>query len=250
MRIENSSNPVLGKTFFSEALVGTSTGIMTINGTINKTLIMLLLVGLTFTITWKMAFAQNAGVIGWSIAGAIGGLIVALVITFKKEWSTYLAPIYALLEGLFLGAVSAVVEMQIPGIVFKAVGLTFGVLFLILFLYRSGIIKATEKFKMGVVAATGAIALFYLVAMVLSLFGIRIGFLHEGGVLGILFSLAVVVIAALNLILDFDFIEQGAAEGLPKYMEWYGSFALMVTLIWLYLEILRLLAKILGSSRE
>jgi uncharacterized YccA/Bax inhibitor family protein len=156
----------------------------------------------------------------------------------------FTAPIYALLEGLFLGGISAIFEAQYPGIVIQAVSLTFGTLFCLLLAYRSGIIKVTENFKLGVAAATGGIALIYLATLVLGLFGVRMPFIHESGLIGIGFSLFVVVIAALNLVLDFDFIESGAKSGAPKYMEWYAAFGLMVTLIWLYIEILRLLAKL------
>ena len=163
---------------------------------------------------------------------------------FKKEWAGVTAPIYALLQGLLVGGLSAFYERAIPGIVIQAVGLTFGTLACLLMAYKSGLIKATENFKLGVVAATGGIALLYLVSFAMSFFGKPIGFIHEGGLFGILFSGFVVVIAALNLVLDFDFIEAGAENGAPKYMEWYGAFGLIVTLIWLYLEILRLLSKL------
>jgi uncharacterized YccA/Bax inhibitor family protein len=166
------------------------------------------------------------------------------VTVFKKEWSPVTSPVYALLEGVFLGAVSALFEKSYPGIVMQAVGLTFGVLFCLLAVYKSGIIKVTERFKLGVVAATGGIALFYLASIVAGFFGVRFSFIYGGGVLGIGFSLFVVAIASLNLVLDFDFIEKGSQRQIPKYMEWYGAFGLMVTLVWLYLEILRLLAKL------
>jgi len=177
--------------------------------------------------------------------GAIGGFVLALICIFKKTSAPIVAPLYALAEGLFLGAVSAFFEIRFPGIVMQAVGLTFGTLFALLMAYRSGLIKATENFKLGIVAATGAIALLYLVNMGMRLFGFEgMGFIHEGGTVGIIFSLVVVTIAALNLVLDFDFIENGVEHGAPKYMEWYAAFGLMVTLVWLYLEMLRLLSKL------
>jgi len=148
------------------------------------------------------------------------------------------------LEGLFLGGISALMEARFPGIVLQAVGLTFGTLAALLFAYRSGLIRATENFKLGVVAATGGICLLYLANIVMGFFGHSIGFIHESGWMGIGFSAVVVVVAALNLVLDFDFIEEGAAQGAPKYMEWYAAFGLMVTLVWLYLEMLRLLSKL------
>ena len=154
------------------------------------------------------------------------------------------APIYALLEGLALGGISAIFEARFPGIVVQAVGLTFGALFCLLIAYKSGMIKVTENFKLGVVSATGAIALFYVVSLLLGMFGISLPFIHGSGIIGIGFSLFVVAIAALNLVLDFDFIENGADRGAPKYMEWYAAFGLIVTLVWLYIEILRLLSKI------
>ena len=180
----------------------------------------------------------------YTIAGAIGGFIVALVTVFKKTWSPITAPIYAVLEGLMLGGLSAIFEMQFKGIVVQAVGLTFGTLFCMLMAYKSGLIQATENFKLGVAAATGAICLLYFITMILGFFGVHMPYIHESGIVGIGFSLFVVVIAALNLVLDFDFIESGAASGAPKYMEWYGAFGLLVTLVWLYIEILRLLSKL------
>ena len=175
----------------------------------------------------------------------IGGLIVAILTIFKKHLSPITAPIYALLEGVALGGLSAFFESMYPGIVFQAVTLTFGVLFALLFAYRSGLIKVTQNFRMGVVAATGGIAIVYLVSWLMNMFtGSGISMIHESGWMGIGFSAFVVVIAALNLVLDFDFIEAGAKQGAPKYMEWYGAFGLTVTLVWLYIEILRLLSKL------
>ncbi len=176
--------------------------------------------------------------------GGIGGFIMALVTIFKKEWAPMTAPLYALLQGLFIGGISSMIEASYPGIVIQAVSLTFGTLAGMLFLYKSGIIQVTEKFRLGVFAATAGIAIFYLVTIALSFFGVNVPLMNGGGIWGIGFSVIVVIIAALNLVLDFDFIEQGAAsKRLPQYMDWYAAFALMVTLIWLYLEILRLLSK-------
>jgi uncharacterized YccA/Bax inhibitor family protein len=154
------------------------------------------------------------------------------------------APLYAVLEGLFLGGISALYELKFQGIVIQAVALTFGTLAALLLAYKSRLIKVTENFKLGVVAATGGIALVYLISIGLGFFGIRMPYLHDSGPIGIGISVFIVIVAALNLVLDFDFIEQGAAQGAPKYMEWYAAFGLLVTLIWLYLEILRLLAKV------
>jgi uncharacterized YccA/Bax inhibitor family protein len=176
--------------------------------------------------------------------GGLGGFIAAMVTIFKKQWAPVTAPIYAVLEGLLLGGISAVFELRYPGIAFESVALTFGTLFALLFLYRTGIIRVTEKFRLGVFAATGAIALFYLLQMILGLFHFEFTSVNGSGIIGIGFSLIVVGVAALNLVLDFDFIEKGVQYGAPKYMEWYGAFGIMVTLVWLYLEILRLLSKL------
>jgi uncharacterized YccA/Bax inhibitor family protein len=238
-----SGNPVLRTDTFDAVPAGER---MTINGTINKTAMMLALVVITAIYTWgRFTAAGNnpAAIMPLVWTGAIGGLIFCLITVFKTEWVAFTAPIYALLEGLVIGGLSAIFEVAYPGIVVQAVGLTFGVMAAMLLAYRSGLIQATEKFKLGVIAATGGIALLYLVSMVMSMFGKPIGFIHEGGTFGILFSVFVVVIAALNLVLDFDLIKQGAEQGAPKRMEWYGAFALTVTLVWLYLEILRLLGK-------
>jgi uncharacterized YccA/Bax inhibitor family protein len=185
---------------------------------------------------------------GWMIGGAIGGLITALITTFSPRRAAMTAPIYAVFEGLFLGAVSAMFEAMYPGLVMRAVSLTFGVFFIMLLLYRSGTIRATEKFKTVIFAATGGIALVYLGSFIAGLFGVNVSFLHGNSMLSIGISLFVVVVAALNLILDFDMITQGTNARAPKYMEWYGAFGLMVTLIWLYLEMLRLLSKL--ASRD
>jgi uncharacterized YccA/Bax inhibitor family protein len=180
----------------------------------------------------------------WLIGSGIAGFVVALITVFKKTAAPITAPIYAAIEGILLGILSAFYEMQFPGLVFQAILLTFGTLFALLMAYRSGVIKATENFKLGVFAATGGIALIYLTTFILSFFGVSIPYIHGSGTIGILFSLFVVVIAALNLVLDFDFIERGAERGAPKYMEWYAAFGLLVTLIWLYIEMLRLLSKL------
>ncbi|MFI5323633.1 MAG: Bax inhibitor-1/YccA family protein [Thermodesulfobacteriota bacterium] len=240
-----SSNPALGeKTFDGLSPDITGAGAMTINGTINKTLILLVLVVVPALWVWDM-FAKSGmqAVTVWMYGGLIGGMVFAMVTIFKKTWAPYTAPLYAVLEGLALGGISAYAELQLKGVVFQAVALTFGTLLTMLVAYRSGLIKVTEKFRLGVVAATGAIFVVYLVSMVIGFFGVKVPFIYSGGTFGILFSLFVVVIAALNLVLDFDFIEQGANQGAPGYMEWYGAFGLMVTLIWLYIEFLRLLSK-------
>lgn len=247
-----SGNPALKESTFldlnSGSVVSRDAGAMTLNGTVNKTGILLLLTVLTATFAWTHTLDSQGQLLpGATIylwGGVIGGFILAMITIFKKTWSPVTAPMYALVEGFFLGAISAVFEARFPGIVFQAVLLTFGTLFALLFAYRSGLIKATENFKLGVVAATGGIALVYLLTIVLSFFNIHIPYIHESGLIGIGFSLFVVVIAALNLVLDFDFIETGVEQGAPKYMEWYGAFGLMLTLVWLYIEFLRLLSKL------
>jgi uncharacterized YccA/Bax inhibitor family protein len=242
-----SGNPVLKDSTFKQPFEAAGER-MTLPGTVNKTAMLLAMTVITAVYTWGrfMETGDPASISGLLMVGLIGGLIVAIVTVFRPTAAPYTAPAYALLEGLALGGISAMVETRFPGIVIQAVALTFGTLFCLLVAYRSGLIKATENFKLGVVAATGGIMLLYLVSFVMGFFGRSIGFIHEGGTFGILFSAFVVVIAALNLVLDFDFIESGVEQGAPKYMEWYGAFGLMVTLVWLYLEILRLLSK----SRE
>jgi uncharacterized YccA/Bax inhibitor family protein len=245
-----SGNPVLGENTFldvgSGRVVTGDSQSMTINGTVNKTGLMLVMLLVAAAFTWsKFTGPQSMPqVLPWLMTGAIGGFVVALITVFKKTWAPVTAPVYAVLEGLFLGGISAMMEVRFPGIVMQAVVLTFGVLFALLATYRSGLIKATENFKLGVVAATGGICLLYLASFVMSFFGKSFGFLHDSSWLSIGFSAFVVVIAALNLVLDFDFIEKGVEHGAPKYMEWYAGFGLIVTLVWLYLEILRLLSKL------
>ncbi len=247
-----SGNPALSESTFldlgSGSVVARPDQAMTLNGTVNKTGLLLLLAVLTAAYAWSQAIAPDGSMTPagslYAIGGAIGGLVLALVTVFKKTWSPVTAPMYALVEGLFLGAISAMFEARFPGIVFQAVLATFGTLVAMLLAYRTGMIKATEIFKLGVFAATGGIALLYLVSFVLSFFGINVPMIHDSGWLGIAFSVFVVVVAALNLVLDFDFIETGVERGAPRYMEWYGAFGLMVTLVWLYVEFLRLLSKI------
>ena len=237
-----TSNPALNeRAFRGQVAVGEA---MTLQGTVNKTGVLLLCVVATAAWTWGLAHSETPeAAMPWMIGGLFGGLITALVTIFKKEWAPFTAPVYALLEGLVLGGISALFERSYPGIAVQAVGLTFGVLFVMLIAYKTGVIRATQGFKLGVIAATGGIAVFYLIEMVLGFFHIQFHAINSGSPIGIGFSLFVVVIAALNLVLDFDMIETGVQMGAPKYMEWYGAFGLMVTLIWLYLEILRLLAK-------
>jgi uncharacterized YccA/Bax inhibitor family protein len=251
MPLMKTSNPALGPNTFRNipgSLNGATidaTARMTLNGTVNKTGILLLCAMATAAWTWN-SFLQtrDLSVAGPMVMmGAFGGLIVALVTTFKKEWSPVTAPIYALLEGLVLGGLSAVFELKYPGIAMEAVGLTFGTLFVLLLAYRSGLIKVTQKFRLGVVAATGGIFLFYMLQLLLGFFGVHFSTVNGPSLFGIGFSFVVVIVASLNLVLDFDFVEQGVTYGVPKYMEWYAAFGILVTLVWLYLELLNLLAK-------
>lgn len=225
---------------------------MTIQGTAQKTLLLLLLALGAASFTWSRvlsgAEANPAAAMPWILGGAIVGGLSAFAICFRHTLAPTLAPIYALAEGLFLGGLSASFEARYPGIVIQAVGGTFGTLGALLLAYQSGLIKATENFKLGIVAATGGIALVYVISLIAGLFGYPVPFIHSAGPIGIGFSLFVVVIAALNLVLDFDYIEQAAERGAPKQLEWYGAFALMVTLVWLYMEILRLLSKLRGRD--
>lgn len=247
MALGRTANPALNaRTFENLPQAVGEANVMTLDGTVNRTAMLLALVVLPAAYSWmRFTRAENPGDFIWLLlGGAIGGFVLALVTVFKKEWSPVTAPLYSVCQGLLLGVVSAIYEARFKGIVFQAVVLTFGVAATLLFAYKSRIIRATENFKLGVVAATGGIALIYVIGFVLSFFSIRIPYIHESGLIGIGFSLFVVVVAALNLVLDFDFIEQGAAQGAPKYMEWYAAFGLMVTLIWLYLEMLRLLSKL------
>lgn len=245
-----STNPAMSEKIFEKArTVAAGSSTMTINGTLNKIGLMLLLVIAAAAYTWNMVMgADPARASTLAMAGAIGGFIMALVTIFRPRSAGVTAPIYAILEGLFLGAISAIINASYPGVAFQAVLLTIGTLFTMLFLYRSGHIRATPRFRRGVLMATGAVFFAYLVSWIMSLFGMPVGFMHSAGPLGILINLVIIVIAALNLIMDFDFIEKGSNMGAPRYMEWYGAFGLMVTLIWLYIEFLRLLSRFAGRD--
>jgi len=251
MELFKSGNPTLKEKYFQNSLVVDQSEVMTERGTLNKFGLMFLLVMASSIFTWN-AFYQGKNILPWIIGSAIFGFILVLIISFTPRWSSYLAPVYALVTGVFVGGISAhynyAFAEQAPGIVMQAVGLTFGVVIAMYILYRFRIIKATQKFKTIVFTATAGIAVFYLLALVLRMFGIAMPFIHESSTIGIGISLVIVAIAALNLILDFDMIENGVAMGAPKYMEWYGAFGLLVTIVWLYLEILRLLSKFAGKK--
>ena len=251
MAFLKSGNPVLSEKSFSDSLLELNQERMTARGTINKFGLLFIMVLGAASFTWSL-FYQGVNVMPFAIGSAIGGFVLAIIIAFKKTWAPYLALGYALLEGFFIGAISAVFNYAFaesyPGIVMQAVLLTLGTAAAMYGLYHFRIIQATPTFKKVIYTATAGIAIFYLIALVLRLFGIQMPYLHDNGMIGIGISLFIVTIAALNLILDFDKIEQGAAHGASKYFEWYCAFGLLVTLVWLYLEMLRLLSKL--ASRD
>lgn len=243
-----SSNPVLQNDTFKRPQGVLQAGeLMTVQGTVMKTAILLMLVILGSAWTWNLFLKSGsnpAAVNGWLIGGAISGFVLAIITTFKPTFAPITAPIYAAAQGLFIGSISAVMEQAFPGIVIQAATLTFGTLAAMLLLYETKIIQVTDRFRMIVASATGGILIAYLITWGLSFFNIQVPFIYGNGMAGIVFSLFVIAIAALNFVLDFDLIQKGARQGAPKYMEWYGAFALMVTLIWLYVEFLRLLSKL------
>ncbi|MDY8044989.1 Bax inhibitor-1/YccA family protein [Paenibacillus polymyxa] len=238
------SNPVLrDDIFLREDEREASEQRMTIGGTVNKTLLLLVLLIVSGSITWYMTYEGIVEVLSLLTAGLIGMAGVALAISFFPKTAPLLSPVYGILSGFALGGVSAFMEYEYPGIVANAILLTVGILFLMLFMYTQRIIKVTRGFISFVVLCTMAIFLVTLVDFILNFFGMNVPYIHETGWLGIGISLFIVIIAALNLLVDFNFIEEQADQGAPKYMEWYGAFALLVTLVWLYVRILDLLAK-------
>lgn len=247
-----TGNPILREEVFTDLATSARVEPMTFQGVINKSLILLGCMTLMASWTWSLAITGNSSSLALAhslmIGGAIFGFILAMITAFKPVWAPMLAPAYALCQGAFIGGLSQAMNVAYPGIVLQAASLTFATLAMLLALYKSGVIVMTDKMRLGIVAATGAVAVVYLVSIALSFFGIQVPFLYGGGWMSIGFSLFVVGLAALNLLLDFDVIEQGVRRGLPRYMEWYSAFALLVTLIWLYVEILRLLSK--ARSRD
>lgn len=241
-----TSNPILNDSSFEQTL--TAGARMTLQGTVNKSFLLIGVLLIPALYVFRNAEANPEMTKIAMYGGLIAGLILALITSFKAVWSPVTAPLYAAAEGCFLGGLSAFFEARYPGIAIQAILLTCGTFLALLAVYSMRVIKVTENFKMGVLAATGGVFLVYLASWILSFFGIQIPFIHESGLIGIGFSVFVVVLAALNLVLDFDFIENGCQQGAPKYMEWYASFGLLVTLVWLYVEILRLLAKL--NSRD
>ena len=240
-----TSNPALREEYFRRHAASAGSGVMTMNGTTMKSFLLILLAIFSAAFTWREFASGNAGILMPAmLVGGLGGFIVAMVTVFKPHLAPITAPLYAVLEGLILGALSASYQARFAGLPMQAVGLTFMVFLAMLVVYRTGLIKVTDKLRFGIAAATGGIALFYLLSIILSMFGVQIPLVHGSGMIGIGFSLVVVGVAALNLILDFDLIEGGVAAGAPKFMEWYAAFGLLVTLVWLYLEMLRLLSKL------
>jgi uncharacterized YccA/Bax inhibitor family protein len=239
-----SGNPVLSNSTFTDLSQRGYSRPMTLTGVINRSILLLLLVAGTAAGVWTYANSHPSAVYPMVMVGTLGGFVVAMVTTFKRDWAPFTAPVYAVLEGVFIGGISLVMEQQFRGLVLQAVLLTFGVMFALLAAYQSRIIRPSQTFKAVIVGATFGIVIVYLISMVLQLFfHTGIPLIHDSGPVGIIFSLVVVGIAALNLVLDFDFIENGVASGAPKWMEWYAAFGLTVTLVWLYIEVLRLLAK-------
>ena len=235
-----SSNPVFNSALFKDAKGVTSTeGVMTVGGTVNKAILLFLITVFSSFYSWKLMEVGRGASLIW--IGAIGGFIFAMITTFKIDWAHITAPIYAAFEGLFLGGISLMFSQLYNGIVVQAILLTFGVMLVVLLFYRLGLLKATPGFTKWLLIATGGIAGYYLITIIFGFFNKDISVFAMGGA-GIVIQLAIVAIAALNFVLDFNMIEQGAAQGAPKQLEWYGAFGLMVTLIWLYIEILKLLA--------
>ncbi len=243
-----SSNPALKEGTFQNLKQAEDSGKMTVRGTINKSVILLLISFAASLYLWNNMESLGGNVNVYSIGSAILGLVIAIIITFKKDWAPYLAPLYALVEGVFLGIISARFEAMYNGIALQAVILTFSVFIAMLFLYRTEVIKVTHRFRMMIFGATAGIGLVYIVSLVLSFFDIQVPYLHSNGLIGIGVSIFIVSIAALNLMLDFDLVEKGSKNGAPKYMEWYCSFALLVTVVWLYIEMLRLLSKLASKK--
>jgi uncharacterized YccA/Bax inhibitor family protein len=240
-----SGNPVLPESTFNDVARRGYSQPMTLSGVVHRSVVLLLLVAATAAGIWTYSNSHPSIVYPAVMAGALGGFIVGIVTSLKRSWAVVTAPLYALLEGLFIGGFSLAMEQRFPGLVLQAVLLTFGVMFALLGAYQSRIIRPSQTFKSVIVGATLGIAVVYLASMVLQLFfHTAIPLIHENSPIGIAFSLVVVAIASLNLVLDFDFIENGVAYGAPKWMEWYAAFGLTVTLVWLYIEILRLLAKL------
>ncbi len=257
MNLTRTSNPIFGKAFEKNIANSYAEEQMTVKGTMNKTGLILLFVLASAYFTWQKFYnvytpenplAAVSALKVYMLIGGIGGFITAMIASFSPRKAGFFTPIYAIFEGMFLGGISAMFEAQYPGLVIRAVALTFAVFLGMLLIYRQQIIKVTGAFRKGMVAAIFGIMLVYLVGWIAGMFGVNIGFLHGNGTFALIFSLVVTGISAFSLLLDFDFIERGAQAGAPKYMEWYSVFGLLVSLVWLYINILRLLS--IFSSRD
>ncbi|MGF7141518.1 Bax inhibitor-1/YccA family protein [Roseimarinus sediminis] len=257
MNLTKTSNPLFGRNTYGRAQVAYGEERMTLNGTINKTALVILFVFASAFYVWQKFYeiydpalpgAATSKITPFLAIGGIGGFIVAIIASFSPKRSGFLTPVYAILEGMFLGGLSAMFEAQFPGLVMKAVALTFMVFMSMLLVYRQRIIKVTGKFRRGMMAALMGLMFFYLASWVAGMFGANVSYLSGGGSFGLIFSLIVTGISAFSLLLDFDFIEKGAAAGAPKYMEWYSVFGLLVSLVWLYVNLLRLLS--IFASRD
>lgn len=240
-----SGNPVLNDRAFEDEGRAYSSGAMTLDGTVHKAFLMLVIVVGSALVSWNQYFAGK-DIMRLVLFSLITGVVLAVIIVFVRRAAPYLAPVYAAAQGTVVGCVSAKLESMYQGITLQAVLLTMAVFVALLLAYRARLIQATEPFKLFVFSATSGIAIMYLLTFVLGLFGTKVPYVHDSSWIGIGISLFVVVIAAFNLVVDFDYIETGVQMGSPKYMEWYAAFGLIVTLIWLYFEIIRLLSKLRG----
>jgi uncharacterized YccA/Bax inhibitor family protein len=242
--LARTSNLALNATTF-DSHVAEGSESMTLQGTVNKTGVLLLCLCVSSAWSWNLARSESpTDVLSWAFIASICGVIVALITIYMKEFAPFTSPLYALLQGVALGGASSLIDWIFPGVAIHAVELTIAILGMMLLAYASGVVPVTEKFKIGLFAATGGIALVYFIDSVLSFFGMRVPLIHDAGPWGIVVSLVIVAVAALNLLQNFDLIVTGVDQHAAKYMEWYGAFALMVTLIWLYVEMLRLVAKV------
>lgn len=238
------SNPVFSKRFADMSRAGSSSGTMSVSGTIDKSVILFFLILITASFTWNRYLDESVNITSLMMLGLFGGFIAAMATFFRPTWAPVTAPVYALLEGLFLGGISAQFNYMYPGLPFQAVGLTLAVLIVMLTLYRLRIIRVTEKLRSGIMSATLGVLLFYVSTWIAGMFGMSLSFMTDSSMLGIGLSLVIVGIASFNLLLNFDFIERASTQGYPAYMNWVGAIGLMVTLVWLYLEILRLLGRV------
>jgi uncharacterized YccA/Bax inhibitor family protein len=245
-----SSNPAFSQAVFAGVTPVHNPGLaMTVRGTVGKTALLAALFSTAAIWTWG-EITKGSIAVEFVIGAAIGGFVIALLTGFVPRLAPWTSPVYAVFQGLCLGALSRVVDIRFPGIAIQAILLSSGTLFCMLGLYATRTVRVTDKLRTGIFAGTSAICLIYLVTMLLNLFGLHVPYIHGTGPIGIIFSLVVVGLAALNLLLDFDFIERASHMGAPRYMEWYGAFGLMVTMVWLYIEILNLLMKLQGRSSD